>query len=248
MIYSSTLTLAMQSALLLASAGLTAWLLRRQGAALRHYVWTLSLGLLLLLPLWPEQRFRVAVPIDRTASTQIVVTPDDGPARRNLDGVATLRNIWLAGVVMLLARIAVSHLRGAALLGGAAPWRHSASWGHTASRRHSASRRHTASLASGIAVPMVIGIVVPKILLPTDAVDWDADRLDAVLAHERMHILRHDLIWQLLAQIACAVYWPNPLVWLAARLQHKECEQACDDGGVSAMMSARYRAPSCKRM
>ena len=236
MIYSSTLTLAMQSALLLASAGLTAWLLRRQGAALRHYVWTLALGLLLLLPLWPEQRFRVAVPIARTASTQIVVTPDDGPARRNLDGAATFRNIWLAGVVILLPRIAVSHLRGAALLGRAAPW------------RHSASRRHSASLASGIAVPMVIGIVVPKILLPTDAVDWDADRLDAVLAHERMHILRHDLIWQLLAQIACAVYWPNPLVWLAARLQHKECEQACDDGGVSAMMSARYRAPSCKRM
>lgn len=220
MIYPSTLTLAMQSALLLATAGLTTWLLRRQGAALRHYVWTLAMLLALLLPLWPEGSFRVVVPVAASGVTRIVVTPDDGPVRSNVDVASVLVNVWLAGVILLLARIAVSHLRGMMLARKAKVW------------------VQGASLVPGIAVPIVIGVLRPKILLPLDAVDWDAERLAAVLAHERMHVLRRDLVWQLLAQITCAVYWPNPLVWLAARFQHKECEQACDDGVLQSGLRA----------
>ena len=220
MIYSSTLTLAMQSAILLATAGLITWLLQRRSAALRHYVRTLALGLLLLLPLWLERSFRVVVPISTSSTTSIVVRPDDAPLSYNLAGSVLLRNLWLAGVLLLLTRVAVSQLRSALLRRGARAW------------------RHNTLLATGLAVPIVIGAVRPKILLPPDAVEWDEERLNAVLAHERMHVLRHDLVWQLLTQIVCAVYWPNPLVWLAARVQHKECEQACDDGVLLSGMRA----------
>ena len=212
MIYSSTLTLAVQSALLLAMAGVVTWGLRRHAAALRHYVWTLALVLALVLPLWPERSFRLAVPVPASGVTRIVVTPEDGPMQSNVDVASMLVSVWMAGVILLLARIAVSHLRGAVLSRKAKTWGQDA-W-----------------LVPGIAVPIVIGLSRPKILLPLDAADWDAERLQAVLAHERMHVLRRDLVWQLLAQITCAVYWPNPLVWLAARFQHKECEQSCDDG------------------
>jgi hypothetical protein len=54
-----------------------------------------------------------------------------------------------------------------------------------------------------------------------------------VLAHEHMHIARHDARTYLLGRLACAMYWPNPLVWWALKCLRREAEQACDDGVLS---------------
>src|SRR5690606_41544044 len=43
------------------------------------------------------------------------------------------------------------------------------------------------------------------------------------------HIGRLDWLGQLLARLACALYWSNPLAWLAARRLAEEAECACDD-------------------
>ena len=51
-----------------------------------------------------------------------------------------------------------------------------------------------------------------------------------MLAHERMHIERRDNLWQAMTQLVCSLYWPQPLVWLAAYAMRQECERACDDG------------------
>jgi len=50
-----------------------------------------------------------------------------------------------------------------------------------------------------------------------------------VMLHERMHIRRLDLISQLVAQVACCLYWFHPLVWVAAAWHKREQELACDD-------------------
>ena len=80
-----------------------------------------------------------------------------------------------------------------------------------------------------VTAPIMWGLFRPTILLPADADSWGEDRLRAVLLHELAHIRRNDWESQLIAQMMCAVYWFNPLVWFAARRMRVEAERACDD-------------------
>lgn len=77
--------------------------------------------------------------------------------------------------------------------------------------------------------PLATGLFHATILLPRAAAAWSAERRRAVLLHELAHIKRHDCRVQLVAHAACALYWFNPLVWLAASRLRRERERACDD-------------------
>lgn len=89
--------------------------------------------------------------------------------------------------------------------------------------------RVSVRLSDRIAVPMMWGVFRPVILLPVDAGSWPAARLRAALLHELAHVKRWDWTMQAIAQLTCAVYWFNPLVWFASRQMRIEAEQACDD-------------------
>ena len=64
------------------------------------------------------------------------------------------------------------------------------------------------------------------------------------------HLVRRDWMIQLLAEIARAINWFNPLFWIACARLRRESEYACDDivldlgtGGTSyAVASGRSRA------
>jgi len=88
--------------------------------------------------------------------------------------------------------------------------------------------------------PITWGLFRPVILLPFNAQFWTRERWQAVLLHETAHIARRDSITQMLAMIGCALYWPNPLVWMAARHLRNEAEVAADDAVIASGMR-----PSC---
>src|SRR5688572_27910740 len=72
----------------------------------------------------------------------------------------------------------------------------------------------------------------PRVLLPRDAETWPDDRIRMVLAHELSHIQRHDWMVQTLADAARAIYWFNPIFWIASSRLRRESEHACDDAVV----------------
>jgi TonB family protein len=85
-----------------------------------------------------------------------------------------------------------------------------------------------------ISVPVTVGWLHPKILLPAGWNEWAPDKLEAVLAHERMHIQRADWAIGTLAAVNRCVFWFNPLAWWLERKMALLAEQACDDAAVLA--------------
>jgi beta-lactamase regulating signal transducer with metallopeptidase domain len=78
-------------------------------------------------------------------------------------------------------------------------------------------------------MPMTWGWIRPTILIPDDAREWEMDKIQVVLTHELAHVKRHDCLVQVLVFIVSALYWFNPLVWIAAAQSRREREMACDD-------------------
>jgi beta-lactamase regulating signal transducer with metallopeptidase domain len=79
------------------------------------------------------------------------------------------------------------------------------------------------------ASPHVAGFFRSVVMMPPSAASWTIEARHAALVHELTHIKRRDRTTQALAQVACAIYWFNPLVWHAAAGLARERERACDD-------------------
>jgi beta-lactamase regulating signal transducer with metallopeptidase domain len=99
----------------------------------------------------------------------------------------------------------------------------------TVSRQLALRRPVTLLLHPHKTIPVVWGIVRCHLMLPAAARQWSGEQLRSVLLHELAHVRRRDTTAQLLAQIACALHWFNPLVWLAVWRLGVEGERACDD-------------------
>ena len=229
--------------------------LRGRSAAMRHWVLASATACALLLPvlqpLVPSWPVAVPSPFTRDVGSPATAAAVPGGApvavapsetSRGWDVAALLGWIWLGGTLLFAGALSAGLARLAWLASRAAPvqnplWRAqlrelSASCGLTRPVQLLQSQ-HPALLVTW-------GLGSTKILLPATASDWPADRIRVVLAHELAHVVRHDWLTQISAELLRALYWFNPLVWLAVRRLREESERACDD----AVLEKGIEAPA----
>jgi len=72
-----------------------------------------------------------------------------------------------------------------------------------------------ARVVPGLSVPLIGGLTRPTLLLPVESLDWSPGRLRSVFLHEAAHLARRDPRTTVLARVAAALHWPDPLVWWA---------------------------------
>ncbi len=101
-------------------------------------------------------------------------------------------------------------------------------------QRRMGFKHGTALLTSNeLSSPISWGLMRPVILLNTRAVEASSEA-EAIIAHELAHVARMDWAKLLLARVATALFWFNPLVWLLAREAHQLREEAADDSVLAA--------------
>ena len=96
-------------------------------------------------------------------------------------------------------------------------------------------------LCDAISSPFILGIVKPRIYLPSGL---DEVQRQNVLAHERAHLARYDHWWKPLGFALLAVYWFNPLLWLAYALLCRDIELACDERVIRTMDASAVKTYS----
>ncbi len=87
-------------------------------------------------------------------------------------------------------------------------------------------------LCDNVATPFILGIIKPRIYLPSDIPEEEAKY---VVAHEKAHIKRLDHIWKPLGFLLLTVYWYNPFLWIAYILLCRDIELACDEKVLKSM-------------
>ena len=117
-------------------------------------------------------------------------------------------NLWLLGVLILLAYTAISYLSLRLKL------------------RTAVILRDNIFQCETVSSPFVLGILKPKIYLPYG---MDDQSLSHVIAHEQAHICRKDHWWKPLGFLLLTIYWFNPLMWVAYILLCRDIELACDE-------------------
>ena len=237
--------LILRTSILLAAAGVIARLLRHAAPSTRHLLWHSSIVLVLLAPALAPVAPTFAVPMVPTnlvppvpmapmAPTGMVpkaAASTPGTLGTNPFGTfGTIGTFGTLGTVLVLVWYLISWLAS-----GLAVWRGSRpappEW--VAEARAVAARLRMRepvlrqSLRDGS--PHVAGLFRSVVMLPPQAAAWTVEARYAALVHEFTHIRRRDRLTQALAQVACAIYWFNPLVWHAATALGRERERACDD-------------------
>jgi HEAT repeat protein/beta-lactamase regulating signal transducer with metallopeptidase domain len=148
--------------------------------------------------------------------------------------------VWIVVAIALLLRLAIGAFAARRLVRRAVPVR-DPSWRQLLKdAQEMAEVKGNVRLfeSPDVGMPVTLGVLRPTIVIPPVATSWSEERRLTVLVHELAHIRRNDVFTCLVARIACAIHWMNPLVWRAARKLRDECERACDDLVIRAGMTA----------
>jgi membrane fusion protein, multidrug efflux system len=223
----------LRSSILILSGTLLLWVLRVKDPSIRLAAWTVMLAGSLVIPaltvVLPKVPVVVLRATARPVEQPVVSNAPALPRMRSTQGhdVSTPFN-WARAAVKMYVLVALALLMRLCI-------------GLAIGLRLLRSSRATGQATEGIdiresdrvASPVALGIVRPAIVLPSDWRQWHNPKLDAVLAHERSHILRHDPLVQLLSAIHRAMLWYSPLSWFLHKRIVRAAEEASDDAAVA---------------
>jgi uncharacterized protein (TIGR03435 family) len=252
----SELVLLVKTTIVLAAALMAVAAGRQAAAAVRALILTAAFGIVLGIPfaqwLMPERVLEVGLPVRQSTpvssarqGTDPVPSPAVSDTTRAPVAVATapavtmdviVPIIWLAGASVVALRLALAFQRLRRLRQTGTVWHD----GTVAAVVRSTTRPVSVFLHAELAAPMTCGILRPAIGLPVDAPGWAPRDLRRALIHEIEHVRRGDWLVQVLARIACTVYWFHPLIWIAERRLNLEMEHACDDAVVRTSEGTAY--------
>ena len=218
---------------------------RRRPAALRHMILAASLAAAAAAPIFEatlphwelpllssgSQATSAGLAFSSEPATETAATPAERPAAPRLTWTAMLLAVWGIGFVVVMAGLLAGFVRLISMTRRCRPAPSSVWRGRTDAllRQQGLNQRVTILESPDPALLLTWGLFRPRIIVPAAARPWAPDRIDVVLAHEIAHIARRDWAVQIAAETVRAVYWFNPLIWIACRRLRHESEQACDD-------------------
>jgi len=94
--------------------------------------------------------------------------------------------------------------------------------------------------------PSVFGIFRPKLILPRSLVaSRSFEQIEPVIAHELVHVRRHDDAMMAMELAAKIVWWFHPLVWWAGRRIGRERERCCDAETIAGLRCSPAKYARC---
>lgn len=196
-------------------------LLRRTPKVFSYSLWAVVL-FRLLCPFAPEAPLSIIPAITTVDSSLVAEITPTAPSTGNpcTDIGQYAIYLWITGVTVMLLVSFCRYLRLRRNLVGAC------------------TLAQNIYMADHIATPFVLGILTPRIYLPSCLSEKERGY---IIAHEQHHIRRLDHIWRLLFFCALCLHWFNPLVWLAFILSGRDMEMSCDEA-VLRKLGSRIRA------
>ena len=116
--------------------------------------------------------------------------------------------VWISGIVIMLAYLLISYIKLKKTVSVCVPV------------------RERILSCDEVKAPFILGVFRPVIYVPSS---MTGETLDLVIRHETAHLQRRDHWWKPLGFLLLAIYWFNPLCWIAYILLCRDIEMACDE-------------------
>lgn len=199
------------------------------GSRAAYWIWLLvpAATLTLLLPA-PSQLPLSAGVFAEISLTQVVPATLHEPVPSSGWLLPTLLGVWLAGAIALFFSLVIRQRVFLRSQGSLVPDERGIC---------RSDRAHA---------PMLVGIFRARIVVPADFESrYAPQEQELVLAHERAHEWRRDILVSALALLAHCIFWFNPLVYLALGWLRHDQELACDEQVLSNLPRT---APEARRI
>ncbi len=163
-------------------------------------------------PILPAEEATPVYPVE--SELEAMPTVPTNEEKSELSPYMIIGCIWLIGVVLMSVYAVVNYIKLRMKLITASPL------------------RENIYLADDITSPFVMGLIKPRIYLPSNLSDREQPY---IILHEQQHIKRLDHFIKFIAFAALCVHWFNPLVWIAFIMASKDMEMSCDEAVVKKM-------------